>query len=80
MLNLNYTTLQPATPTLLDMLGAKIEYINFRPYQRQPMNAIGIVIGYKNHKNTFFLKVQNSTTCRERWIAESDFVGYVREV
>lgn len=71
--------LQPAKPVLADMLGAKIQYVIFRPYQRMPLAGIGIVIGYKQHKGDLYLKVQNTTTCREKWInADEDFLGYVR--
>lgn len=66
-----------ATPTLADMLGAKIQYVLFRPYQRMPLAGIGIVIGYKQHKGDLYLKVQNTTTCREKWInADEDFIAY----
>lgn len=82
MLNaINVTTFPvifpPAAPSLADMLGASIEYINARPYERTPLHAIGTVIGYAHRRGELFLKVQNATTCRERWIPESDFVRYV---
>lgn len=83
MLTQNHTTsivsfpLVPATPALSEMLGATIQYVNARPYQRLPLSAVGLVIGYKQHRGELFLKVQNTTTCRERWINESDFIAYV---
>lgn len=77
----NYSTtipsLLPATPTLSDMLGSTIEYINARPYQRMPLMAVGVVIGYTHRNGDLHLKVKNSTTKRERWInAETDFIAY----
>lgn len=83
MLNTNVTAFfsifPPAAPALADMLGATIQYINARPYQRSPLSAIGLVIGYSLRKGDLYLKVQNTTTCRERWInAETDFINYVR--
>lgn len=73
-----FNHMPPATPVLADMLGATIQYINARPYQRMPLSAIGLVIGYKQHKGDLFLKIRNTTTCRERWInAETDFLAYV---
>ena len=66
-----------ATPTLADYLGKTITYINARPYERMPLQAVGIVIGYRLYKGDLHLKVENTTTCRQRWInAETDFVSY----
>ena len=70
---------QSTLPTLATLLGQPIAYVNARPYQRTPLLAIGIVIGWQQYHGLLLLKVQNTTTCRERWItAEYDFLGLVQ--
>ncbi len=64
-----------STPqSIIDLLGETITYINARPYQRQPLCAIGLVIGFAHREGDLYLKVQNTTTCRERWISADDDV------
>jgi len=76
MLNTYSTTGLPVgTPTLADMLGASIQFIAARPIDRLPLVDSGLVIGYKLHKNTLYLKVQRAGRI-DRWISEFDFLAY----
>lgn len=78
MLTINHTA-SPVHPSIAEFVGNLIQYVNARPYQRQPMHAIGLVIGWQQYRGLLMLKVQNTTTCRERWInAEYDFRGFVQ--
>lgn len=70
-----------STPqSIIDLLGETIQYVNARPYERTPLLAIGLVIGFAHRESDLYLKVQNTTTCRERWIsADDDFLGFAPE-
>jgi len=68
-------------PSTADLIGTTIQYVNARPYQRQNLYAIGVVIGWQVYRNLLMLKVQNTETCRERWInAQYDFLNAVPEI
>lgn len=77
MLTSNHTS-SPALPSTADLVGNTIFYVNARPYERTPLHAIGLVIGWRHYNGLLMLRVQNTTTCRERWInAEIDMLGFV---
>lgn len=68
-------------PAPADFIGKTITYYNARPYQRTPLLANGIVIGWQVYKNLLLLKVQNTETCRERWInAQFDCLNFTLAV
>ena len=85
MLNNNCTSIPPfssialipAFPKISDMLGAHIEYVRCRPYQRLPIIETGIVIGYQLYKGELFLKVSPDTIRCPKWVSEFDFLSYV---
>ena len=68
-------------PSIPALIGTTIQYVNARPYQRQTLYATGVVIGWQVYRNLLMLKVQNTETCRERWInAQYDFLNAVPEL
>ena len=80
MLTSNSTTCANL-PSTADLIGTTIQYVNARPYQRQSLYATGLVIGWQVYRNLLMLKVQNTETCRERWInAQYDFLNAVPEI
>jgi len=77
MLTSNNTTCAKL-PSTADLIGTTIQYVNARPYQRQSLYAMGLVIGWQVYRNLLMLKVQNTETCRERWInAQYDFLNAI---
>lgn len=65
------------TPTVLDMKGATIRCIFYRPWQRLPIEKVGIITDLKVHNGELFMYVE-ATDGKQKWVSENDFIAYVK--
>jgi hypothetical protein len=73
---------QPATPVLLDMLNARIQYIHAEPYQQSPMIETGTIIEMYEYKGTLRIRVQpDSPRLMAKWRdADKHLLHYIHDV
>jgi hypothetical protein len=72
--------LQPAFPTLSDMVGARIEYIHAEPYQQQPIVTTGTIKSVKELRDgrlEMFVQPDNTRFLAKYRIGETHLLRYL---
>lgn len=71
--------LAPATPTIADMLGARISYVHARPYRCENIIATGTITAVEEDKNGILhFRVQpDAAHLLPKWRSELDLLHYL---